>query len=459
MKGKLFWQQVCVVLRRQIPPEEYSIWLEPLVVEDMDRDETGKKTNLFLYSENAYASQWVKKHYGEHIERAVDDVCKNSDRSKPKIFFANHKGRTPTRRNAHMARRQLGNKKNSFCKNVRLDEELTFDSFIEGDSNRMAKLMAREMVAKKAVGNLFVLCGPSGVGKTHLLHAIVNQLLKKKDQRTLFVNAENFVMDMREHIVGGRMSDFKKEYRSADMLLIDDIHFFAGKKKTLEEFSHMVKSISEQGKRMVFSCNNLPQHLDGFPVTVQTRLAQGLVTMIDRPGAAMRSAILRAKARKEGFSLKADCADYIAEQIVRSVRDLEGALRIVLFYAKAQRRAVDIPLIKEALKNIARSPVAPITLEDVQREVAAYYQLPLVQLTGTGRSRSALMPRQMAIYLARQLTKRSLSEIGHAFGGRTHTTVIHSCNTFESIIKRDSHIKYIFLSIRRKLVDQQEEKH
>lgn len=450
MKEDLIWRKACVILRRHIPFDEFSMWLDPLEVFVDNKKRSVNSGALFLSSDNAYAAKWVKKHYGKHIEQAVGDVCKSSGWSEPKIFFRSSK----RKKNDAKEEANRVDEASSFYhqRNVRLNKELTFKNFVEGDSNRMAKLMAKEMAEVNAATNLFVLCGHSGVGKTHLLHAIVHQLTKK-NQQVLFINAERFVMDLSDHIIGKKMNDFKKLYRSADVLLIDDIHFFANKEKTLDEFFHTVKSMSERGNRMVFSCNKLPQYLEGFSAMVQTHLAQGLVTMIEKPDLMVRSAILRAKAKMAGFSLRAEDANYIAERIVRSVRDLEGALRIVLFYAKARKRAVDIPLIKEALKNIARPPALPVGVEAIQREVAAHYNLPLLQLKSAGRSRSALIPRQMAIYLVRQLTKCSLSEIGFAFGGRTHTTVIHSCNAFESIIKQDSNIKYTFLSIRRKLVD------
>jgi len=453
MKGDLIWRKACVILRQQVPVDEFSMWLDPLEVDSDNKTDSNRA--LFLSSDNAYAAKWVKKHYSKCIEQAIGDVCKKSGWSEPKVFFrSNKRKRTDNKGRANHINQTNGSYSH---KNVRLNKELTFKNFVEGDSNRMAKLMAKEMAEISTSANLFVLCGQSGVGKTHLLHAIVNQLTKKKSQQMLFINAEKFVMDLSDHIINKKMNDFKKLYRSADILLIDDIHFFANKEKTLDEFFHTIKSMSERGRRMVFSCNHLPQYLEGFSVAVQTHLAQGLVTVIENPDLVVRSTILRAKAKMAGLSLRVEHANYIAERIVRSVRDLEGALRIVLFYAKAHRKPIDIPLIKEALKNIARPPVLPISIEDIQREVAAHYNLPLLQLKSAGRSRSALIPRQMAIYLARQFTKRSLSEIGFAFGGRTHTTVIHSCNAFEGIMKQDSNIKYTFLSIRRKLVDPEKE--
>ena len=449
-----FWKDVCDVLHRRLDPDEFALWMSPLVVVGGELQDGRTLSNLFLRAENVYAAKWVKEHYAQHIDFAVGAVCTTKGWERPKVFYESlpnvlNKKERRTTQNQSLPYRQLK-------RNVRINPLLNFEAFIEGDSNRMAKLICLELAARKAgdENNLFVLCGNCGLGKTHLMHAVVNEMHKNKERRILFINAESFVMDLSDHIIRNDMSEFKRRYRSADILLIDDIHFFNGKKKTNEEFFHIVKALSEQNKKMVFSCDKPPQQLEGFSDAMQTRLAQGLVAVIEKPDLDLRAALLREKAKLAGFQLGSDCAEYIAQRVVRSVRDLEGALKIILFYARSQQRAIDVPLVREALKNIALPLFTPVTVEDIQKAVAAHYGLPLLQIKAAGRSRAAMIPRQMAIYLSRKLTKKSLAEIGAAFGGRNHTTVIHSCRSFENTIEDDSHIKYAFLSIQRSLMNQ-----
>lgn len=455
MKHNL-WSEVCGLLQQEVAQEDFNIWLSSLSPLGGELIANGEVlSDFYLSAENLYKMRWVKDKYAVNIEDAVERVCLEKGWRPPAIYYDyDARGRGPQFEEKVRGEEILRLKDDRQAMGVRLDAALTFGNFVEGASNRMAKCISLGLGQCKDMGqtNLFVLCGLSGLGKTHLMHAIVNEMRQTKRVKTLFVNAESFVMNLQFHIVEKRMDVFKQLYRSVDVLLIDDIHFFVGKNKTQEEFFHIIKALNELKKIMVFSCIQPPQYLQGFMEGLQTHLAQGLVMTIEKPDVWMRKLIMQQKAAAMNFQLSETCAEYIAQRISRSVRDLEGALKIVHFYAQVQQRAVDVSLVREALKNITLPVSAPVGLEEIQKAVTRHFGISLVQLVGAGRSRGGVVPRQMAMFLCRRLTKSSLAEIGASFGGRNHTTVLHSCKAFEGLIEKDSHIKYAYTSIQRSLL-------
>ena len=452
MKPSL-WSEVCSILRQEISSNDFNVWLSSLSPQGGEINHNKKRlTDFCLHAENRYKMLWVKERFGENIEKAIGAVCADRGWKSPNVSYAyKMKFEEPA-----------GESKEDFIitggakGEVSIDKDLSFDSFIEGPSNRLAKFIAAELSREEQWprGNILILCGSSGLGKTHLMHAMVGEMQKKKRINFKFISAEGFTMSFREHLLRQDMESFKERFRAVDLLLVDNIHFFRGKEKTQDEFFHTVKDLGERKKKMIFACPQPPQYLTGIKEELQTLFAQGVSAFIEKLDLETRRLILRRKAEEINLRLPPDCVEYIAERISRSVRDLEGAIKLVLFYAQAHQAQLNLPLVREALKNIALPPRSPLTIEQIQKAVARHFDISLMQLVGSGRSRGGVAPRQAAMFLCRQLTEKSLAEIGTCFGGRNHTTVLHACKTFERLIKEDSRIKYGYTTIQRNLLEE-----
>lgn len=329
----------------------------------------------------------------------------------------------------------------------------TFESFVEGKSNQLALAAAQQVAQNPGDSyNPLFLYGGVGLGKTHLMHAVGNALFRDKpDAKIVYLHSERFVADMVKALQLNAISDFKRYYRSVDALLIDDIQFFANKDRSQEEFFHTFNALLEGGQQMILTCDRYPKEIDGLEERLKSRFGWGLTVAVEPPELETRVAILMKKAEQSNITLSAEAAFFIAQRIRSNVRELEGALKRVIASANFTGRPFDIDLIKDSLKDLLALQDKQVSLDNIKRTVAEYYKIKLSDLMSKRRSRSIARPRQVAMALAKELTNYSLPEIGDAFGGRDHTTVLHACRKIKELRETNSDIREDYKNLLRSL--------
>ena len=329
----------------------------------------------------------------------------------------------------------------------------TFESFVEGKSNQLALAAAQQVAQNPGDSyNPLFLYGGVGLGKTHLMHAVGNALFRNKpDAKIVYLHSERFVADMVKALQLNAISDFKRYYRSVDALLIDDIQFFANKDRSQEEFFHTFNALLEGGQQMILTCDRYPKEIDGLEERLKSRFGWGLTVAVEPPELETRVAILMKKAEQSNITLSAEAAFFIAQRIRSNVRELEGALKRVIASANFTGRPFDIDLIKDSLKDLLALQDKQVSLDNIKRTVAEYYKIKLSDLMSKRRSRSIARPRQVAMALAKELTNYSLPEIGDAFGGRDHTTVLHACRKIKELRETNSDIREDYKNLLRSL--------
>ncbi|MDD9852284.1 MAG: chromosomal replication initiator protein DnaA [Gammaproteobacteria bacterium] len=334
-----------------------------------------------------------------------------------------------------------------------LIREFTFDNYVEGKSNESARAAAMHVGEKPGKHyNPLVIYGGTGVGKTHLMHAVGHLILNSGSQkRVMYVHSERFIADMVEAIRKGAMPGFKKYYRSSDVLLLDDINFFTDKKRTQEEFFHIFNSLKNTGKQIVVTCDCLPADIQGMESRIVSRLNNGFVALVDVPDVETRAAILLKKAGALGVELSDDVAFLIAERIRSNVRELEGALNRIHAKANFTGTTVDKRTAEEALEDILTQHNRRITIENIQKKTAEYCSIRVGDLLSKSRKRQFVRPRQMAMLLAKEQTEKSLPEIGKSFGGRDHSTVLHACKKIKELMRDDPKVREDYENLRRRI--------
>jgi chromosomal replication initiator protein len=334
-----------------------------------------------------------------------------------------------------------------------LDPTYTFDTFVEGKSNQLARAAAMQ-VADNPGGsyNPLFLYGGVGLGKTHLMHSVGNALLaKNKNAKIVYLHSERFVADMVKALQLNAINDFKRFYRSVDALLIDDIQFFANKERSQEEFFHTFNALLEGGHQMILTCDRYPKEISGLEERLKSRFGWGLTVSVEPPELETRVAILIKKAEESGVDLPPEAAFFIAQRIRSNVRELEGALKRVIASAKFTGQPINVPLVRESLKDLLALQDRQVSLDNIQRTVAEYYKIKMADLLSKRRSRSVARPRQVAMSLAKELTNHSLPEIGDAFGGRDHTTVLHACRKVSELRESSADIREDYQNLLRTL--------
>jgi chromosomal replication initiator protein len=316
-----------------------------------------------------------------------------------------------------------------------LVEGYTFERFVEGKSNQLALAAAQQVAEHPGLSyNPLFLYGGVGLGKTHLMHAVGNAMRRRNPEaKIVYLHSERFVADMVKALQLNAINDFKRFYRSVDALLIDDIQFFANKDRSQEEFFHTFNALLEGGQQMILTCDRYPREIEGVEERLKSRFGWGLTVAVEPPDLETRVAILMKKAEQSHISLAPDAAFFIAERIRSNVRELEGALKRVIASANFTGRPFDIDLIKDSLKDLLALQDKQVSLDNIKRKVAEYYKIKVADLMSKRRNRSVARPRQVAMAMAKELTHHSLPEIGDAFGGRDHTTVLHACRKIREL--------------------------
>ena len=427
-----FWSECTQKLEAKLSQEEFNTWIKPLKA-DINNN------NLEISAPNDFVLTYVRDNLGQIIENLVN-TTDNTLSVKFKTLD-----------------------KSTFVEKLNVAEEntpglvksFTFDAFVEGKSNHMA-LAAAKQVAANPNGdyNPLFIYGGVGLGKTHLMHAVGNQILHSdRSKRIVYVHSEKFVADMVKALQLGAMSEFKEFYRNADALLIDDIQFFAGKEQSQEEFFHTFNALLDRNHQMILTCDKYPKEIDGLEERLKSRLGWGLPVIIEPPELETRAAVLLSKANSMGVALPNDCAIYIAQRIRSNIRELEGALKRVVANSRFSDQEIDIPFVKESLKDLFVISAKMVSIDNIQKTVAEYYNIKLSDLLSKRRSRSITRPRQLAMALTKELTNHSLPEIGEAFNGRDHTTVLHACGKIKELRKEIPSLEEDYRNLNRTLTN------
>jgi chromosomal replication initiator protein len=442
------WARCVQRLETDLPEQHFNTWIRPLhAVEEQD--------TLRLLAPNRFVVDWVREHFYDQIAEAAADFA--ADRHVDLVIEVGSRRHTmaavetarPERfddadRRAVPQARAVGG---------RLNPDFTFKNFVEGKSNQLARAAAYQVGLNpgSAYNPLFIY-GGVGLGKTHLMQSVGNMILERNENANVaYVHSERFVGDMVSALRHNRISDFKQAYRSLDGLLIDDIQFFAGKDRSQEEFFHTFNALLEGQQQIVITCDRYPKEVSGLEERLKSRFGWGLTVAIEPPELETSVAILLKKAASEGIELPDEVAFFIAKCIRSNVRELEGALRRVIANARFTGRPITMDFAREALRDLLALQERMVTIENIQKTVADYYKIRVADLHSKRRSRMITRPRQIAMALAKELTSHSLPEIGDAFGGRDHTTVIHACKRVKGLREDDSRIRDDFQNLLRTL--------
>ena len=426
-------------LQAELPEQQFNTWIRPLqAVED--------GAVLKLLAPNRFVVDWLNQHYLGRIEEIVDgagssnqvvvEVGSRQAQAAPAV-------NRPRPRPATTAEPIVS----------RLNADFVLDNFVEGKSNQLARAAASQVSENpgKSYNPLFIY-GGVGLGKTHLMQAIGNAMLKNKPgARVSYVHSERFVGDMVRGLQHNTISDFKRSYRSLDALLIDDIQFFAGKERSQEEFFHTFNALLEGQRQIILTCDRFPKEVNGLEERLKSRFGWGLTVAIEPPELETSVAILMSKASLEGTALPEEVAFFIAKRIRSNVRELEGALRRVIANSHFTGQPISLEFAKEALRDLLALQDRLVSIENIQKTVADYFKLRVGDLLSKRRSRSVARPRQIGMALAKELTNHSLPEIGDAFGGRDHTTVLHACRRIAALRETEKRIDEDFVNLLRTL--------
>ncbi|WP_373777810.1 chromosomal replication initiator protein DnaA [Glaesserella sp.] len=437
------WSDCLSHLQTKVPATEYSTWLRPLQASYASGE-------LVLYAQNQFVANWVKDKFLGEIVGLARFLSKNEE-----LQVVIRVGIKPeeTQVQEHTIREGQELPATNQLR-TGLTESLTFNNFVQGKSNQLAKAVAQQVAANPGEShcNPFSLYGGTGLGKTHLLHAIGNEILSyNPNARVVYIHSERFVQDMVKAIKASTIENFKKFYRSLDVLMIDDIQFFANKEVTQEEFFHTFNSLFERSKQIIVTSDVFPKNIENIEERIRSRLSWGVNAAIEPPELETRVAILMKKAEERGVVLNEDVAFFLGQKLRTNVRELEGALNRVIAWSNFTKRQITIDAVREALKDLIASYDHLITIENIQKTVAEYYNIKMSDLKSKSRTRSVARPRQMAMALAKELTNHSLPEIGREFGGRDHTTVMHACKTINEFRDTDSSIQEDYINLTRKL--------
>ncbi|HHN8403743.1 chromosomal replication initiator protein DnaA [Morganella morganii] len=458
------WQQCLARLQDELPATEFSMWIRPLQAELSD-------DTLALYAPNRFVLDWVREKYINNINALLSDFCGNDIPqlrfevgNKPAGAVSTPERSIPPSRTMKQphSREKAPALRPSWHDNSaepdvayrsNVNPKHTFDSFVEGKSNQLARAAARQ-VADNPGGayNPLFLYGGTGLGKTHLLHAVGNSIMESKaNAKVVYMHSERFVQDMVKALQNNAIEEFKRYYRSVDALLIDDIQFFANKERSQEEFFHTFNALLEGNQQIILTSDRYPKEINGVEDRLKSRFGWGLTVAIEPPELETRVAILMKKADENNIRLPDEVAFFIAKRLRSNVRELEGALNRVIANANFTGRAITIDFVREALRDLLALQEKLVTIDNIQKTVAEYYKIKVADLLSKRRSRSVARPRQMAMALAKELTNHSLPEIGDAFGGRDHTTVLHACRKIEQLREESHDIKEDFSNLIRTL--------
>lgn len=473
----VLWEKCVTQLQQDLPAQQFNMWIRPLRAELSDG-------TLVLSAPNRFVLDWVRDKYVNHILKLLDsmlgvdaprvkfEVLRKVSKPNPnelaklalnKQMFGQQAASDGVDRGLVSKANQVSKKaasaqvvssiEQSVAQRSNINTSYRFDNFVEGKSNQLARAAAQQVGDNPggAYNPLFIY-GGTGLGKTHLLHAVGNGIREiKEDAKVVYMHSERFVQDMVRALQNNAIEEFKGYYRSVDALLIDDIQFFANKERSQEEFFHTFNALLEDNQQIILTSDRYPKEIDGVEDRLKSRFGWGLTIAIEPPELETRVAILMKKAIENKIKLPNEVAFFIAKRLRSNVRELEGALNRVIANANFTGRAITIDFVREALRDLLALQEKLVTIDNIQKTVAEYYKIKLADILSKRRSRSVARPRQIAMALAKELTNHSLPEIGDAFGGRDHTTVLHACRKVAQLKDESHDIKEDYQNLIRTL--------
>lgn len=449
------WPACLATLSKELSPQQFSTWIQLLSCE-----ETGEE--LCILAPNTFVQDWVRRHFGERIETLAQTIAGQPRRVRytikkgaPATVAPNGESVPDNRRNGESAPALsvvpaapatpavIPASNGARHETHRLNPAFTFDSFVTGKANQLARAASLQVAESPTSYNPLFVYGGVGLGKTHLIQAIGNHLLQHTpNARIRYIHAEKYVSDVVHAYQHKSFDEFKRYYHSLDLLLIDDIQFFRDKGRTQEEFFYLFNALVEAHKQVVITCDTYPREIKGLEERLVSRFGWGLIVALEPPELEMRVAILLAKAKSVNVALDEQVAFFIAKHIRSNVRELEGALKRVLAYASFHATEITLLVAKEALRDLIAVQNRQVSIENIQKTVADYYKIRIADMQSKKRSRAIARPRQVAMALAKELTELSLPEIGNRFGGRDHTTVLHACRQISQLREANPEISH-----------------
>ncbi len=473
-----YWQQCADYLKDEIPAQQFNTWIRPLAAEQSG-------ASLVLFAPNRFILDWVRTRFMDRIQEILQEISQQPIELSLQVRqedFRNPSADpdTANRKQGFVVNGEAASE--SAAKNKQtvvtqpanngvqqrsvdtiiegklrhrgaLNRENNFDNFVIGKSNQLARAAAMQVAENPGYAyNPLFIYGGTGLGKTHLMHAIGNYLVSKKpDAKVVYLHSETFVATMVTALQLNAISEFKRFYRSVDALLIDDIQFFAGKERSQEEFFHTFNALLEGGQQIILTCDRFHKEITGLEERLKSRFGWGLTVAVEPPELETRAAILMNKAEQCHVELPYESALFIAQRLRSNVRELEGALKRVIAHANFKGTPIDEELIKEALRDLFALQDKLVTIDNIQRSVAEYYKIKMADMLSKRRNRSVARPRQVAMTLSKELTNHSLPEIGDAFGGRDHTTVLHACKQINKLRHESTDIQEDYNNLLRSL--------
>jgi chromosomal replication initiator protein len=437
------WKACQDCLERELSEIQLSTWIRPLHAQE-------EANVLRLLAPNRFVLDWVKKHHLAQIQTVLQQL--RPDQPPEVLLEIGSSGSLTPPVEVPLEEKSASEpvvETANLLKSGILNPDFTFETFVEGNSNQIARAACLQVTQNpgKAYNPLFIY-GGTGLGKTHLIHAVGNMLRERNpESQVVYQNCEYFVADMIRSLQHNAMNEFKRRYRSLDALLIDDVQFLAGKERSQEEFFYTFNSLLESRQQVILTCDRYPKEVDGLEDRLKSRFGSGLTVAVEPPELETRVAILKSKAEQTQIALPDEVAFFIAQRIRSNVRELEGALRRVYANAQFTGRAITISYVKEVLYDLLTLQEKLVTIENIQKTVADYYKIPVDELLSNSRLRTLSRPRQIAMALAKELTPLSLPDIGEAFGGRDHTTVLHACRKIRELQHRDHQIHDDFTNL------------
>ncbi len=444
------WKMCLDRLEGELSQQQFNTWIRPLQAIE-------EESAVRLLAPNRFVLDWVREHFFDRITEVLSGLT--NGRAVEVLLEIGSASRQPASKGAggSVGLARSGSTRKSHApspvQGSSLNPNSTFETFVEGKSNQLARAAAVQ-VAENSGGayNPLFIYGGVGLGKTHLMHAVGNMMLQRNPTaRVVYLHSERFVQDMVKALQHNAINEFKRFYRSVDALLIDDIQFFAGKERSQEEFFHTFNALLESQQQVILTCDRYPKEVNGLEERLKSRFGWGLTVAIEPPELETRVAILMSKGNQIGVELPQEVAFFIAKRIRSNIRELEGALRRVVASSRFTGKHITLDFTKEALRDLLALQDKLVTIENIQKTVAEYYKIRVSDLLSVRRSRSVTRPRQLAMALSKELTNHSLPEIGQAFGGRDHTTVLHAFRKINELRESDQRIGEDYANLLRTL--------
>lgn len=453
------WPKCLDHLQEELSPQQFNTWIRPLQVEAVGAD-------LKLLAPNRFVLEWVNDKFLSRIQEVILEIDSSTNHqvfleigssgassSSANKKTPNNRKSAPIRSNKFESRNRDVDLGGTIQHKNTINKNYTFDKFVEGKSNQLAKAAASQVAENPGVAyNPLFIYGGVGLGKTHLMLAVGNEILAKNpNAKVVYLHSEKFVADMVKALQINTINEFKRYYRSVDALLIDDIQFFAKKERSQEEFFHTFNALLEGEQQIILTCDKYPKEISGVEERLKSRFGWGLTVAVEPPELETRVAILMKKAADARIDLPSEAAFFIAQRLRSNVRELEGALKKVVANAHFTGREINLEFVKESLKDLLALQDKLVTIDNIQKVVAEYFKIKLGDITSKRRTRSIARPRQIAMALAKEMTNHSLPEIGDAFGGRDHTTVIHACKKIKELRSSDKDVAEDYNNLLRLL--------